>query len=91
MITLYHYGDTFGFDPSPFCLKMEAYLRLAGLPFEKRRADVRKAPKGQFPYIEDNGKTVADSRVIIDYLKATYGDPLDGHLTTLEKADQHAW
>ena len=91
MITLYHFGDAFGFDPSPFCLKMEAYLRLAGHPFEKRRANARKAPKGQLPYIDDNGRIVADSRVIIAHLKATYGDPLDGHLTPREKADLHAW
>lgn len=91
MITLYHFGDAFGFDPSPFCLKLEVYLRLAGLPFEKRRGNVRRAPKGQLPYIDDGGRIVADSRSIIDYLKATYGDPLDGHLSAAEKANLHAW
>jgi glutathione S-transferase len=91
MITLYHFGDRFGFDPSPFCLKLEAYLKLAQLPFEKRHADLRKAPKGQLPYISDDGRIVADSRFVIDYLKAAHGDPLDGHLSPREKADLHAW
>ena len=91
MITLYHFNQVFGFDPSPFVVKMQAYLSLAGLPFEMKRADLRKAPKGQLPYISDNGKLVADTRFIIDYLKATYGDPLDGHLAAAEKANLHAW
>jgi len=91
MITLYHFGDAFGFDPSPFCLKMETYLRLAGHPFQKKRGDVRKAPKRQLPIIEDDGRIVADSRFIIEYLKAKYGDPLDGHLSAGEKANLHAW
>ncbi len=91
MITLYHFGDAFGFDPSPFCLKMEAYLRLAGLPFQKRRGNLRKSPKGQLPVIEDDGRIVADSRFIIEYLKGKYGDPIDGHLTAADKATQHAW
>lgn len=91
MIMLYHFGDAFGFDPSPFCLKLETYLRLAGHPFQKRRGDVRRAPKRQLPYIDDGGRIVADTRFVIDYLKATYGDPLDGRLTAAEKASLHAW
>jgi len=91
MITLYHFGDAFGFDPSPFCLKMETYLRLAGHPFQKKRGDLRKSPKRQLPVIEDDGRIVADSRFIVEYLKAKYGDPLDGHLTAAEKANLHAW
>jgi glutathione S-transferase len=91
MIVLHHFGDTFGFDPSPFCLKLETYLQLAGHPFRKTRGDVRKAPKRKLPYIDDGGRIVADSRAIIDYLKATYGDPLDGQLTPLQSAEMHAW
>jgi len=91
MIVLHHFGDTFGFDPSPFCLKLETYLQLAGHPFRKTRGDVRKAPKRKLPYIDDGGRIVADSRAIIDYLKATYGDPLDGNLTPRQSAEMHAW
>ena len=91
MITLHHFGDAFGFDPSPFCLKMEAYLRLAGHPFQKKRGNLRRSPKGQLPIIEDDGRVVADTRFIIEYLKGRYGDPLDGHLTVTEKANLHAW
>lgn len=38
------------------------------------------------PYIEDEGQVIADSGFILDYLKATYGDPLDSRLTAQERA-----
>ncbi len=83
MIKLYQFALAFGLpNMSPFCMKVETYLRMAGLPYEcPRGADLFKSPKGKLPYIEDNGKIVADSTFIIDYLKATYGDPLDAMLT----------
>jgi glutathione S-transferase len=68
-------------------MKVETYLRMAGLAYEcPRGADVRKSPKGKMPFIEDEGVTVADSAFIIDYLKRKYGDPLDSHLGVSERA-----
>jgi len=68
-------------------MKVETYLRMAGLPYEcPRGADLRKAPKGKLPYIEDGGKRIADSAFIIEYLKQTYGDTLDAHLSERERA-----
>jgi uncharacterized cupin superfamily protein/glutathione S-transferase len=90
MIKLYQFAPAFGLpNPSPFCMTLENYLRMAGLPFETPRADLgtfRRAPKGKLPYIEDNGRLLADSAFIIDYLKATYGDKLDTGLTAQQKA-----
>lgn len=88
MIKLYQFPPAFGLpNMSPFCMKVETYLRMAGLPYEcPRGADLRKSPKGKMPYIDDNGKVVADSTFIIDYLKATYGDTLDAHLTPAQRA-----
>ena len=88
MIKLYQYPPAFGLpNASPFCMKVETYLRMAGLPYEcPRGADHFKAPKGKLPYIDDNGKRVADSTFIIDYLKTTYGDPLDARLSAPERA-----
>jgi len=72
---------------SPFCLKLETYLKMADIPFEYAYAvDPRKSPTGKFPAIEDNGKLICDSRIIIHYLKETYGDKLDQHLTVEQKA-----
>jgi glutathione S-transferase len=53
--------------------------------------DLQNAPKGKFPYTEDNGKKIADSAFIIDYLKATYGDPLEEqHFTAHDRAVGHS-
>lgn len=91
MIKLYQFAPAFGLpNMSPFCMKVETYLRMAGLPYEcPRGADVFKAPKGKLPYIEDvdhGGRIVADSSFIIEYLKATYGDPLDVGLNQRQRA-----
>ena len=88
MITLYQFPPVWGLpNASPFCMKVETYLRMTGLPYQfARGADIRKAPKGKFPVIEDNGKIIPDSSFIVEYLKATYGDPLDARLTPAELA-----
>ena len=90
MIKLFQFAPALGLpNASPFCMKVETYLRMADLPFEIPRATLghlRNAPKGKMPYIEDQGRLVADSSFIIDYLKATYGDPLDGWLDAPQEA-----
>lgn len=90
MINLYQFEPAFGLpNASPFCMKLETYLRMAGLPFavpQVSLGELRRAPKGKMPYIEDNGRTIADTSFIIDYLKATYGDQLDAWLTPQQAA-----
>jgi len=78
MIKLHQYPPMFGIpNPSPFCMKLETWLRMTGLPFEiVPVVDPRKGPKGKVPWIEDQGRTVADSAFIIEHLKAAHGDPL---------------
>jgi glutathione S-transferase len=43
------------------------------------------------PYIVDGTHTLADSSLIIDYLKTTYGDTLDGRMSTEQRAVALAW
>jgi glutathione S-transferase len=90
MIKVYQFAPAFGLpNASPFCMKLENYLRMNAIPFEispPAMSDFNKAPKGKMPYINDNGKIVADSSFIIDYLKSTYGDKLDGWLSAEQKA-----
>lgn len=93
MITLYSYPG-FGTVPSvsPFCIKIEAYLKLTKREYRTvYPTNPGKAPKGKLPYIEDNGRVIADSGFIIDYLKATYGDPLDDGMSAPERATAHAF
>ncbi|MEK7696976.1 MAG: glutathione S-transferase family protein, partial [Pseudomonadota bacterium] len=49
-----------------------------------------KGPKGKLPYITDGSNTVTDSGLILDYLKATYGDQLDAGLDLRTRAEAHA-
>ncbi len=87
MITLYQFDPALGVRcPSPLCLKLETYLRMVGLPYQlAENANLLKAPKKKFPYIEDDGRVIADSGFIVNYLKETYGDPLDAHLTPKQR------
>ncbi|MCG8416959.1 MAG: glutathione S-transferase family protein [Proteobacteria bacterium] len=81
MIILYQTPPAWGLASfSPFCLKVETYLRMTGLDYRAEVADVRQAPKGKIPWIDDAGTIVADSSAIIDYLKEHHGDPLDRRL-----------
>lgn len=75
---------------SPFCMKLECYLRLTGTPHEVRGADFRKAPKGKIPFVEIDGELMGDSQLIIERLKVRDGDPLDGWLTDEQRAIGHA-
>lgn len=88
MIKLYQYHAVWGLpNASPFCMKLETYLRMTKLPFEIVPViDPRKGPKGKLPCLSDEGEKMADSGFIIDYLQQKYGDKLDNHLTSAQKA-----
>ena len=94
MVTLFRFGpawEKFGCI-SQFVLKIETYLRIAGIEFETKSLGIafaETAPKGKLPYIEHKGDQVADSGFIIDYLKEHFGDPLDGALSSTERATAH--
>ncbi len=88
MITLHQFPPALGLpNASPFCLKLELYLRMAGLAYRNRYTlDLHRAPKGKLPWIDDDGTVMADTGLIIDYLKRTHGDPLDRGLTPPQRA-----
>jgi glutathione S-transferase len=91
-ITLYQYKPAMGLpNPSPFCMKLEMYLRLAGLPYTavtlKGRA---RSLTGKAPYVEIDGKTLVDSGLIIDHLERTHGHRVDGRLTLAQRSESLA-
>jgi glutathione S-transferase len=88
VIKLYQFAPAFGLpNASPFCMKLETYLRMAGLPHELvNSGNVMKAPKRKLPYIDDEGTIVSDTSFIIEYLKGRYGDPLDASLSPADHA-----
>ncbi|MBV9991353.1 MAG: glutathione S-transferase family protein [Alphaproteobacteria bacterium] len=82
MITLYGFGPAFGLpDPSPFVMKTEVQLQMAGLSYVKQRAAPPTAPKGKIPFIEDKGVRIADSTFIRAHIERKYGVDLDRGLT----------
>jgi glutathione S-transferase len=94
MITLHQFGPAFGLrTASPFGLKLEAYMKLAGIPYRVEPVDGNpsKAPKGKIPFItDDDGRRMGDSALIIEHLVAKHGDKLDTHLTPAEHAHGRA-
>jgi len=71
-------------------VKLETYLRMTDTPYTIAVGDPREAPKGKVPWIEIEDRVIGDSALIIDYLRSTHGDPLDGRLTPREQALGHA-
>lgn len=91
MITLYQFAPVWGIpNLSVFCVKVETYLRMVNLPYETRSALPPKGPKSKLPFIEDQGKKIADSRFIIEYLKQSYGVDPDKELNAQERAIANA-
>ena len=91
MITLYQFHRLWGLaNASPFCMKLETYLRMAKLSYKvKYINNSRQAPKGKLPYIQIEDSLYADSELIIDELKKRFGDSLDEELTPEQKALGH--
>lgn len=79
MITFYGTGPAFGLPhASPFAIKTEVLLKMAGVEYRSVRADIRKAPRGKLPWIDDGGKIVTDSRMIRHHLEVTHGADFSG-------------
>lgn len=91
MLTLYSYPGLFGVaDNNGYGLKVFAFLKLAGLPFTHRHVfDASAAPRGQLPYIVDDGEAIGDSDTIIAHLIGKYRLALDGELTAAQRDMSH--
>jgi glutathione S-transferase len=90
MIILYGFGAGFGLpEISPFVTKTEIQLRMAGLAYRKQQAMPPSSPKGQLPYIDDDGERVADSTFIRAHIERKYGFDFDDGLGPLQRAQ--AW
>lgn len=91
-IELYQFAPAFGLpNASPFCMKVETWLRMVDLPFTipaPNFSQFGKAPKGKMPYIRDTatGQLLADSSAIVLYLSKTYEVTLDDWLTPQQQS-----
>src|SRR4029450_335299 len=87
-VTLFQFPRMFGIpNLSPFCCKLETWLRIAGVPYEVvDTPDPRKGPKGKLPFIEDAGVRIADTSLIVDHLVKTRGVDPDARLDASQRA-----
>lgn len=74
---------------SPPSLKLETYLRMCNIPYESEYS-FKRSTKGKFPWIEYNGRSVADSNFIVRFLNEEFKVDPDAHLSVVDKAIAHA-
>ena len=86
MLKLATFGPGFGLpDPSPFVVKADVLLQLSGLPYERMAGNLRKAPKGKLPYLDDDGAVIPDSTFIRLHLENKYGVDFDRGLSPQQR------
>jgi glutathione S-transferase len=88
MIKLYQFSRSCGVpNPSPFCMKLECFLRMNQLEYEiVEVGDPRKGPKGKCPWIVDDEGVTSDSELIMDHLQERYSFDPDAGLTEQQRA-----
>jgi glutathione S-transferase len=90
MITLYGFGPAFGLpDPSPFVVKSQVQLKMAGIPYRFERARPQDGPKGKIPFIQVGAHRLGDSNFIRKHIEEHHGFDFDNRLSTAERAE--AW
>ncbi len=91
MITLFSYPELYGVaDNNPYELKVFAFLKLCDLEFRHEHIfDARTAPRGQLPYIVDDGEIVGDSDAIISHLIDKHALQIDSALTPSQLVMNH--
>src|SRR6516162_8397750 len=87
MLTLYSYPRLFGVaDNNGYGLKVYAFLRLSGVPFRHEHiVDISHAPRGQLPYVVDDGEIVGDSATILAHLVRKHRLTIDAELTQAQR------
>jgi len=91
VIVLYQIPGAWGASSiSPFCIKLETFLKMADLPYEERFGDPRKSPSKKVPWIDDEGTVVTDSQRCIAHLCRKHGVDLDARLDARQRTTGHA-
>jgi glutathione S-transferase len=91
MLTLFSYPPLFGVaDNNGYGLKVFAFLKLAGVPFvHEHLFDASAAPRGQLPYIVEDGETIGDSETIIAHLTSKHRLTIDAALSSAQRRTNH--
>ncbi|XP_066597780.1 failed axon connections isoform X2 [Prorops nasuta] len=76
---------------SPYCLKVETWLRLNNIKYENVDHKMKfRSKKGQLPFVELNGEEIADSTIILRELSQKFNKNLDAGLTPEQRSISHA-
>ncbi|HSH50046.1 MAG TPA: glutathione S-transferase family protein [Halomonas sp.] len=87
MIELHQIRPFWGLpNASPFCMKVETYLRYRSIPFRSVPSGPRRSPSGQIPFVVDGERTVTDSQAIIEHFEARQPTHLDADLDAAQRA-----
>jgi glutathione S-transferase len=89
MITLHIFGRMPNVplpDPSPFCIKADVLLKMAGVPYRVDTSGFGKAPKGKQPYIVFRDRKIPDSTFIRWHLEKEHLVDFDKGLSDQDKA-----
>lgn len=89
MIELHQFAPVDGVNMSPFCAKVETWLRLTRTPYRVVIDPPFKGPRGKLPFIVDGGVTIADSGEILAHLEAASPAPLDVGLDDASRTTAH--
>lgn len=86
-LTAYHLPGDWGLvSVSPFCLKLDAFLRMTEIPhISVTVATPFSGPKKKAPWIEHEGRKIGDSAFIIDYLIEWFGMDPDSVLAPAQR------
>jgi glutathione S-transferase len=87
MLTLYALAPAWGIAGIvPASMKLETWLRMAGLEYKIAPVDFSLAPKGKMPFVSIDGDIMGDSTLIIERLSRERGLDTDRGLSRSERA-----
>ncbi|QUL38257.1 glutathione S-transferase family protein [Erythrobacter sp. JK5] len=83
----YHLPGRWGLvSVSPFCLKLDAFLRMTGIEHDSVTAATPfGGPKKKAPWIIYKGRTLGDSALIIVFLTGEFATDVDAHLSAKQR------
>uniref|UniRef100_A0A0R3RN14 Thioredoxin-like_fold domain-containing protein n=1 Tax=Elaeophora elaphi TaxID=1147741 RepID=A0A0R3RN14_9BILA len=77
---------------SPFCLKLETWLRMADIQYENVCSWTIRSLEGTLPFLEYNGKEYPDSTLAIRDMTAIFAkESMENHLNDEQKAIARAF
>ncbi len=85
-ITVHEFPPVIDMQPSPFGLKLETWLRMAGFEYDVSWSPQEMGPKGKVPFATIDGVVMGDSELVIEHLTDKTGRTLEKGLSDKDRA-----